>query len=178
MWRVTNGLDKHCSKSSFVTIYSSGSQTFPVRGPLRIIWWSAERKILIFYRDSRTTSANLADHLWSAEQTLGITDLLLSQNCQLFSSHQCYKNCFTVCINAYESPKFFLNLYSIDANTKLFFWFEAGFMISTKHFIKAIKCVKIWYYYKKSLDVQIILKFCIIVFLCRVWYLLLGKAVW
>jgi hypothetical protein len=39
----------------------SGYQTFPVRGPLRIIWWSSERKILIFYRDSRTTSANLAD---------------------------------------------------------------------------------------------------------------------
>jgi len=28
------------------------------------------------YRDSRTTSANLADHLWSAEQTLGITALV------------------------------------------------------------------------------------------------------
>jgi len=27
------------------------------------------------YRDSRTTSANLADHQWSAEQTLGITAL-------------------------------------------------------------------------------------------------------
>ncbi len=27
------------------------------------------------YRDSRTTSASLADHQWSAEQTLGITDL-------------------------------------------------------------------------------------------------------
>ncbi len=25
------------------------------------------------YRDSRTTSASLADHQWSAEQTLGIT---------------------------------------------------------------------------------------------------------
>ncbi len=25
------------------------------------------------YNDLRTTSANLADHLWSAEQTLGIT---------------------------------------------------------------------------------------------------------
>jgi len=28
------------------------------------------------YRDSRTTSANLADHLWSSEQTLGITDMV------------------------------------------------------------------------------------------------------
>jgi hypothetical protein len=28
-----------------------------------------------WYRDSRTTSANLADHQWSAEQNLGITDL-------------------------------------------------------------------------------------------------------
>jgi len=27
------------------------------------------------YGDSRTTSANLADHQWSAEQTLGITGL-------------------------------------------------------------------------------------------------------
>ncbi len=27
------------------------------------------------YRDSRTTTANLVDHQWSAEQTLGITDL-------------------------------------------------------------------------------------------------------
>jgi len=28
------------------------------------------------YRDLQTTSANLADHLWSSEQTLGMTGLV------------------------------------------------------------------------------------------------------
>ncbi len=35
------------------------------------------------YRDSRTTSANLADHQWSAEQTLGITGLEHNQRSQI-----------------------------------------------------------------------------------------------
>jgi len=58
-----------------VFIYISGSQTLLVRGPLIKIWWSAKDKILIFIEDSRSTSAHLADHQWSTEQTLGITDL-------------------------------------------------------------------------------------------------------
>jgi hypothetical protein len=32
-------------------------------------------QIIDLYRDSRTTSANYSDHLWSAEQSLGITGL-------------------------------------------------------------------------------------------------------
>ncbi len=59
----------------YSNLYTSGSQTFPVRGPLRKIWWFTKHKILDLYRDWRTTAANLADHLWSAEQTLGITAL-------------------------------------------------------------------------------------------------------
>jgi len=42
--------------------YSSGSQT-------------KEGQNIELCRDSRTTSANLADHLWSEEQTSGITGL-------------------------------------------------------------------------------------------------------
>ncbi len=34
-------------KSLLTSPYSSGSQTFPERGPLRIIWWSAKHKMLI-----------------------------------------------------------------------------------------------------------------------------------
>ena len=33
-------------------------------------------QIIDLYRDSRTTSASYADHLWYAEQTLGITALM------------------------------------------------------------------------------------------------------
>ena len=36
-----------------------------------------EAQNIQLYRDWRTTSANLADHQWSAEQTLGITALVL-----------------------------------------------------------------------------------------------------
>ncbi len=34
-----------------------------------------EGQTIDLYRDSRTTSANLVDHQWSAEQILGITGL-------------------------------------------------------------------------------------------------------
>jgi len=63
---------------SSLIVYCSGSQTFLVRGPLKKIGGPRRTKywFIILYRDSRTTAANLADHQWSAEQTLGITGLL------------------------------------------------------------------------------------------------------
>ncbi len=66
-------------------------QTFTVHGPLRIIWWSAKRKILIF-KGKQFTSVNLVDHQWSAEQTLGIASLHLF-HMRHFGTQYCDKKC-------------------------------------------------------------------------------------
>ncbi len=58
-----------------------------------IFWFAARpnQKYLVvregqnidLYKDSWTTSANLANHKWSAEQTLGITDLICQKMCHV-----------------------------------------------------------------------------------------------
>jgi len=42
--------------------WSSGSQTFPVRGPLRVIWWSAKHKILSSFSSIPWFLLRFADH--------------------------------------------------------------------------------------------------------------------
>ncbi len=57
-------------------IFCIGSQTFLVCGQLKIFQCFTKHKKIDLNVDWRTISANLADHQWSAEQTLGITELV------------------------------------------------------------------------------------------------------
>ncbi len=50
------------------------------RGPRSTKYWAPSVVFPDLFRDSRTTSANLADHQWSAEQTLGITGVMCRQS--------------------------------------------------------------------------------------------------
>ncbi len=67
-------------------LYLSLSISYPISVVSKLLWCADHLKyfsILVLrespkfelYRDWQTTWANLADHQWSAEQTLGITDL-------------------------------------------------------------------------------------------------------
>jgi len=55
-----------------VCVFFSGSQTFPVRGPLRIISWSAKHKIL--------SCIGIRGPLRQISRTLGITGIGLRKS--------------------------------------------------------------------------------------------------
>jgi hypothetical protein len=79
MWRVANGLDNADLVESLLSVEEVLlRQWFPNFFGSRTTWKNLvvrEGQNIDLYRDSRTTSANLGDHHWSAEQTLGITVL-------------------------------------------------------------------------------------------------------